>query len=231
MAETRRILLALTSQATKGKTGKPTGVWLEELAAPYYLFLSEGFQADIASVSGGKAPLDPASVEGEQPECVARFLADTKAMDAVNNSKALATLSSTDYDAIFLPGGHGTMWDLPESQALASLLGDAWTAGKVVAAVCHGPSGLVSAKDADGRPIVAGRMVTGFSNSEEEAVGLTDVVPFLLESRLISLGGHYRSGPDFQPFALRDGKLVTGQNPASSERTAELTIEALRSER
>lgn len=114
---------------------------------------------------------------------------------------------------------------------MASLLGDAWTAGKVIAAVCHGLSGLVSARDAAGRPIVAGRTVTGFSNSEEEAVGLTDVVPFLLESRLISLGGHYRSGPDFHPFALRDGKLVTGQNPASSERTAELTIEALSSER
>lgn len=115
MSDTRRILLALTSHATKGTTGKPTGVWLEELAAPYYLFLSEGFQVDIASVSGGKAPLDPASIEGEQPECVARLLADAKAMDAVNNSKALSTLSAADYDAIFLPGGHGTMWDLPES--------------------------------------------------------------------------------------------------------------------
>ncbi len=120
------------------------------------------------------------------------------------------------------------MWDLPESQALASLLGDARTGGKVVAAVCHSPSGLVSAKDAEGRPIVAGRNVTGFSNSEEDAVALTDVVPFLLETRLTELGGIYASGPDFQPFALRDGKLVTGQNPASSDRTAELTIDAIR---
>lgn len=231
MTEMRRILLVLTSHAVKGSTGKPTGVWLEELAAPYYIFLAAGFDVDIASIAGGKVPLDPGSVEGEPPECVSRFLADEKAMQAIIASRSLDRISAADYDAVFLPGGHGTMWDLPESQALASLLGDAWTGGKVVAAVCHGPSGLVSAKDADGRPIIAGRNVTGFSNSEEDAVALTDVVPFLLETRLTELGGIYASGPDFQPFALRDGKLVTGQNPASSEKTAELTVEAIRAGR
>ncbi|WP_159947620.1 type 1 glutamine amidotransferase domain-containing protein [Rhizobium sp. 18065] len=231
MTDTRRILLVLTSHATKGTTGKPTGVWLEELAAPYYIFLAEGFEVDIASIAGGKVPLDPASVDGEHPPCVARFLADTQAMQVVNASRPLAGLSAVGYDAVFLPGGHGTMWDLPESQALASLLGEAWADGKVVAAVCHGPSGLLSAKDAEGQPLVAGRNVTGFSNAEEEAAGLTDVVPFLLENRLTSLGGLYKSGPDFQPFALRDGKLVTGQNPASSEQAARLTIEAIRVER
>lgn len=231
MTETRRILLVLTSHAVKGSTGKPTGVWLEELAAPYYIFLAAGFEVDIASIAGGKVPLDPGSVEGEQPECVIRFLADEQAMHAITASRSLEGISAAGYDAVFLPGGHGTMWDLPQSQELASLLGDAWTGGKVVAAVCHGPSGLVSARDASGRPIVAGRNVTGFSNSEEDAVALTDVVPFLLETRLTELGGVYTRGPDFQPFALRDGRLVTGQNPASSEKTAELTIEAIRTGR
>lgn len=228
MTEMRRILLVLTSHAVKGSTGKPTGVWLEELAAPYYIFLGAGFAVDIASVAGGKVPLDPGSVDGKQPVCVTRFLADDKAMQAITASRPLDGISAANYDAVFLPGGHGTMWDLPQSQPLASLLGAAWTGGKVVAAVCHGPSGLVSAKDAEGRPIVAGRNVTGFSNSEEDAVALTDVVPFLLETRLKNLGGLYACGPDFQPFALADGKLVTGQNPASSERTAELTVEAIR---
>lgn len=228
MTDTSRILLVLTSHAVKGSTGKPTGVWLEELAAPYYIFLSAGFEVDVASIAGGKVPLDPGSIVGEQPDCVTRFLADDVAMQPIIQSKSLAGISAADYEAVFLPGGHGTMWDLPESQALATLLGNAWTSGKVVAAVCHGPSGLVSAMDAEGRPIVAGRNVTGFSNSEDDAVDLSNVVPFLLETRLKTLGGLYACGPDFQPFALRDGKLVTGQNPASSEKTAELTIEAIR---
>lgn len=228
MNETRRILLVATSHAVKGSTGTPTGVWLEELAAPYYIFLAAGFDIDIASVGGGKVPLDPGSINGEQPESVTRFLADDKTVQLITATPSVNGISAADYEAVFLPGGHGTMWDLPGSQALASLLGDAWTGGKVVAAVCHGPSGLVSAVDAAGRPIVAGRHVTGFSNSEEDAVALTHVVPFLLETRLTELGGIYACGPDFQPFALRDGKLVTCQNPASSEKTAELTIEAIR---
>lgn len=229
MSPAIKILIILTSHAAIGDTGKTTGVWFEELATPYYEFVDAGAKVDIISIDGGKVPIDPGSLKpkGENEPSVERFLADQNAMDAIEASGNVTDIAPETYDAIFLPGGHGTMWDLPASEALAALLSKAWSEGKVLAAVCHGPAGLVNVKDADGKPLVSGRRVAGFSNAEEKAAGLDKAVPFLLESRLRELGGEYASGPDFQPFALRDGKLVTGQNPASSQETARLTLEAI----
>ncbi len=228
-----KILMILTSQASMGEMengGTPTGVWFEELSTPYYAFVDAGVEVDVASVKGGMVPIDPHSLQGDgkNPPSVERFLKDRTAMGKIEGSIALESVSAGAYDAVFLPGGHGTMWDLPKSTALAELLSAAWTGGKVVAAVCHGPAGLVNVKDASGQPIVAGHRVSAFTNAEEDAVGLTRKVPFLLESRLRDLGAHYESGPNFLPYAVRDGQLVTGQNPASSEAAARLTLEAIR---
>jgi putative intracellular protease/amidase len=229
MATDTKILLVLTSQATMGDDPRPTGVWFEELSTPYYAFVDAGLTVEIASVAGGNVPVDPHSIEaeGSRAPSVARFLADAAAMTRLRQSLALDTVSADGYAAVFLPGGHGTMWDLATSERLAGLLSMAWADGKVVAAVCHGPAGLVNARDVDGKPLVAGRRVSAFTNREEAAAQLTEVVPFLLETRLRELGARYESGPDFEPFALRDGRLVTGQNPASSERAAQLVLEAL----
>lgn len=226
-----KILFILTSASTMGASDKPTGLWFEELATPYYAFLDTGVSVTLASITGGPAPIDPRSVKpkGENEASVDRFLGDEAASSALNATLALSVIDSSEYDAVFLPGGHGTMWDLPESAELAALLGKAWADGKVVAAVCHGPAGLVNVKDETGAPLVSGRRVTGFSDSEERAAGLDEAVPFLLETRLRELGGRYESVADFQPFAIADGRLVTGQNPASSALTARLTLEALNS--
>lgn len=223
------ILMILTSHASLGG-GKPTGVWFEELATPYYVFVDAGFTVDIASIAGDRVPIDPNSLYPSQnnPPSVERFLLDEAAMEKITRSASLAGLSADSYAAVFLPGGHGTMWDLPDNPALAALLGEAWTAGKVVAAVCHGPAGLLGATDGASRPLVDGRRVSAFSNAEEKAVGLTQTVPFLLEDRLRALGARYEAGPDFLSHAVRDGRLVTGQNPASSEAVARLVVEAVR---
>jgi putative intracellular protease/amidase len=230
MTSSIKILMVTTSHASIGDSGHPTGVWFEELTTPYFAFIDAGVEVAIASINGGKVPIDPGSLKpaGENPASVDRFLKDTTAMRKIDTSLKIDDLSADDYAAVFLPGGHGTMWDLPNSAALAQLLSRAWINGKVVAAVCHGPAGLVNAKDAAGKPIVAGRRVSAFTNSEEQAAGLTKAVPFLLETRLRELGGRHESGPDFQPHAVRDGQLVTGQNPASSEAAAHLTLEAIR---
>lgn len=230
MSATLKILMILTSQATMGDTPRPTGVWFEELSTPYYAFVDAGAQVDIASIQGGAIPIDPHSVSKglDNPASVSRFMQDTKAMQQLNHSLSVKGLQPEAYAAIFLPGGHGTMWDLPRSTELAALLSKAWGQGKVLAAVCHGPAGLVNVRDAKGQPVVAGRRVAGFSNTEEDAAGLSQTVPFLLESRLRELGAHYEKGPDFQAFAVRDGQLVTGQNPASSEEAAHLTLQAAR---
>ncbi len=227
-----KILMILTSQATMGSDPRPTGVWFEELATPYYAFIDAGAQVDLASIAGGRIPVDPHSLESgdANPPSVRRFLQDKHAMAQLEGSMKIDGVSVDGYSAVFLPGGHGTMWDLPASATLASLLDKAWANGKVVSAVCHGPAGLVNVKDVDGKPLVAGRRVAAFSNSEEDAAGLTSTVPFLLESRLRELGAHYEHGPDFQPFALRDGKLVTGQNPASSQEVARLVLAAIASD-
>lgn len=223
------ILMILTSSATMGDTPEPTGLWFEELATPYYAFVEAGASVTLASIEGGPAPIDPRSVKtrGENEANVERFLGDEAAFASLRVTVPIETIDVSDYDAVFLPGGHGTMWDLPPSEALATLLAKAWASGKVVAAVCHGPAGLVNVMDETGAPLVEGRRVTGFSDSEEHAVGLAEAVPFLLEARLRERGARYESVANFQPFAIADGRLVTGQNPASSALTAKLTIEAL----
>lgn len=228
-----KIIMIVTSQATMGENPRPTGVWFEELSTPYYAFVDAGAQVEIASITGGRIPIDPHSLEaeGKNPESVERFLKDAAAMQKIADALQIDSLSPLDYSAIFLPGGHGTMWDLPASTALADLLSQAWSAGKVVSAVCHGPAGLINVKDVNGLPLLAGRRVSAFSNSEEEAAGLTDAVPFLLESRIRELGARYERGTDFAPFSVRDGNLVTGQNPASSEDVARLVLEAVRENR
>ncbi len=222
-----KILMVTTSHDRMGEGGHATGLWFEELTTPYYAFVDAGATVTIASVAGGKVPVDPRSVKpkGENEGSVDRFLADPAAMAALEGTSAVGAMDARDFDAVFLPGGHGTMWDLPQSAELAKLLGVAWTSGRVVAAVCHGPAGLVAALDGEGHPIVAGRRVTGFTDAEEVAVGLEGVVPFLLESRLRDLGGTFEAGPNFKPHAVADGRLVTGQNPASSALTAHLTLE------
>ncbi|MFD0985737.1 type 1 glutamine amidotransferase domain-containing protein [Methyloligella solikamskensis] len=230
MANPLHVLVILTSAATMGPGGEPTGLWFEELATPYYAFVDEGADVTLASIEGGEAPIDPRSLEpdGGTPESVERFKKDEKASAALKTTKPISEVDVSKYDAVFLPGGHGTMWDLPESDTLADLLTKAWASEKVVAAVCHGPAGFVNAKDENGDPIVKGRRVTAFTNSEEVAVGLKDKVPFLLEDRLKELGANYEKVDDFQPFAIVDGRLVTGQNPASSAEAAKLTLEAVK---
>ncbi|MGP9819398.1 type 1 glutamine amidotransferase domain-containing protein [Salinarimonas sp. NSM] len=225
-----RILIVLTSHATLGTTGKPTGFFYEELAAPYYAFVDAGHAVEIASIAGGAPPADPSSLdadESKRPAAVRRLLADAAAMEALAGTPAIDAIDPSGYDAVFLPGGHGTMWDFPQSVALARAVSAIHARGGVVGAVCHGPAGLVGATRTDGRPLVEGLRVNGFTDAEEAAVGLTDVVPFLLESRLVAQGARFEKGGTFEPFAVRDGRLVTGQNPMSSERAAALMLEAL----
>ncbi len=224
-----RILFVLTSHRILGETGKPTGVWLEELAAPYWLLRDRGHSVTLASIAGGEVPIDPGSLgtDADRPAAVTRFLGDAQAMAAVRATAAVGTFAVADFDALFLPGGHGTMWDLPGSAELAALVGQAFDAGRVIAAVCHGPAGLVAARRADGKPVVSGLRLTSFTDEEEAAVGLTDVVPFALETRLRALGASFAGAPKFTAHAVRDGRLITGQNPASSEAVAEAIDQAL----
>lgn len=224
-----KVLIVTTSHGQLGETGRPTGVWLEELAAPYYALLDGGAEVTIASIAGGPVPIDPRSAkrDGTDSAPTQRFLADSRAMAAIESTPSIAQLDAAAYDAIFLPGGHGTMWDLPESTALSAALGRAFDDGRIVAAVCHGPAGLVPARRSDGKPLVEGRRVSGFTDEEEAAAGLNQVVPFLLESRLRELGAVFEKGPPFQPFAVRDRNLITGQNPPSSAEVARLVLQAL----
>ncbi|MFE8595572.1 type 1 glutamine amidotransferase domain-containing protein [Archangium violaceum] len=221
-----KILLIVTSHEQMGTTGERTGFWMEELAAPYAEFSAAGAQVDIASPLGGKAPADPRSL-GEQSEVVRTFLADSAAVKKMENTLVLEKVKGT-YDAYFVVGGHGVMWDLAAYAPLHRLLGTEWERGAVVAAVCHGPAALVGVKDKAGKPLVAGRRVAGFSNEEETAAKLDKVVPFALETRLKELGGSYERGPLWKSFAVRDGRLVTGQNPASSVAVAREVLSALR---
>lgn len=225
-----KILMVLTSQATMGDTTEPTGVWFEELSTPYYAFIDAGAEVDLASISGGKIPIDPRSMQADDnnPPSVRRFMQDKAAMAKLTDSFKIDGISASGYSAVFLPGGHGTMWDLPQSTQLGELLTKAWAEGKVVSAVCHGPAGLINAKDTHDQPLIAGKRVSAFSNSEEHAAGLADKVPFMLENKIRALGAHYENGSDFAPFAIRDGKLITGQNPASSEKVAELVLQAIK---
>lgn len=225
-----RILMVATSAAHMIPSKEPTGVWLEELTTPYYAFRDAGAEVMVASIAGGPVPIDARSLKprGENDASVERYYDDTELQAAVASTPAVTSIDPIGYDALFLPGGHGTMFDYPVSEALARLVEGFERDKKVIAAVCHGPAGLVGAKKPDGTPFVAGRRIAAFTDSEEHAVGLADAVPFLLEARLRELGALHESGPDFEPFALRDGRLVTGQNPASAPRTAELVLDALR---
>jgi putative intracellular protease/amidase len=225
-----KILILTTSHDKMGDTGHATGSWVEEIAAPYYILSDAGVDVTIASIAGGKVPFDPNSEKPDavKAEAAQRFLKDEVVQAELQITPALDTLNPDEFDGIFLPGGHGVVWDLPENKTLASWLQNYDSAGKIIAAVCHGPAGLAGAVRADGKPLVADRKVTGFTNAEEEAVGLSKVVPFLLESKLRDLGGVFESGGDWQPHAVQDGHLITGQNPMSSELVGEKILAALK---
>ncbi|MFN3844394.1 MAG: type 1 glutamine amidotransferase domain-containing protein [Paracoccaceae bacterium] len=216
-----KILMVLTSHDQLGDTGKKTGFWLEEFAAPYYVFKDAGAEVTLASPKGGQPPLDPASdADDAQTEATARFKGDDAAQKALAHTAVLSTVSADDYSAIFFPGGHGPLWDLAEDSHSIALIEAFAAADRPIGAVCHAPAVFKHPVARDGKPIVSGKSVTGFTNSEEDAVGLTNVVPFLIEDMLTANGGQYGKGPDWNPFVLTDGKLVTGQNPASSEQAA-----------
>ncbi|HZV60925.1 MAG TPA: type 1 glutamine amidotransferase domain-containing protein [Methylophilaceae bacterium] len=224
------VLIVLTSHDTLGNTGRKTGFWLEELAAPYYVLKEAGAEVTLASPKGGQPPLDPKSNEPSfQTDETRRFEADAEATAALANTVPLSSVKVEDYDAVFYPGGHGPLWDLAEDRDSISLIENTLNAGKPVALVCHAPGVLRHAKKSDGSPLVEGKKVTGFTNSEEEAVGLTDVVPFLVEDELIKNGGLYSKVADWQPYAIRDGLLITGQNPASSTAAAKALVAFLAS--
>ena len=220
-----KVLMILTSHDQLGDTGRKTGFWLEELAAPYYAFKDSGAEITLASPQGGKPPLDPKSNEPDfQTEQTHRFEADTAALSQLANTVRLDTISQADYDTVFYPGGHGPLWDLAEDKHSIALIESFLAANKPVALVCHAPGVLRHVKTPAGRPLVEGKKVTGFTNSEEEAVGLTNVVPFLVEDELIAKGGIYSKGDDWSSYVVQDGLLITGQNPGSSAATAELLI-------
>ncbi|MDU5452988.1 type 1 glutamine amidotransferase domain-containing protein [Pseudescherichia vulneris] len=223
-----KVLIVLTSHDTLGNTGRKTGFWLEELAAPYYAFKDAGAEIVLASPKGGKPPLDPKSNEPDaQTEFTHRFEADADAMAQLANTVRLDSVSQADFDTVFYPGGHGPLWDLAEDKHSIALIESFIAAGKHVAFVCHAPGVLRHVKTPEGKPLVEGRKVTGFTNTEEEAVGLTHVVPFLVEDELIAKGGIYSKGEDWSSYVLTDGLLITGQNPTSSAATAEQLLKQL----
>src|SRR4051812_47561175 len=222
-----KILMVLTSHDRLGDTGKKTGFWLEEFAAPYYAFLDAGAAVTVVSPKGGQPPLDPKSDDPDsQTEATLCFKNDPAAQAVLADTGRLAEVRAEDFDAIFYPGGHGPLWDLAEDRNSIALIEDFYKSGKPVAAVCHGPAVLRHAK-LDGQPIVKGKRVTGFTNSEEEAVQLTKVVPFLVEDELKRLGGLFEKAADWQSFAITDGRLITGQNPASSTAGAQALVKLL----
>ena len=223
-----KILMVLTSHDTLGDTGRKTGFWLEELAAPYYVFKDAGATIVLASPRGGRPPLDPKSnVADFQTDATRRFEADGEATSALSDTTRLDALTVDDFDAVFYPGGHGPLWDLAEDPNSFHLIESTLAAGKPVALVCHAPGVLRHAKAPDGTPLVAGRNVAGFTNTEEEAMGLTQVVPFLVEDELKRNGGRFSKAGDFAPYVAIDGLLVTGQNPASSGPAAKALLEQL----
>jgi putative intracellular protease/amidase len=223
-----KILMVLTSHDTLGNTGLKTGFWLEELAAPYYAFLDAEAQIVLASPQGGQPPLDPKSNEPAfQTDLTRRFEADAQATALLASTVRLDSVSAADFDAVFYPGGHGPLWDLAEDQASIQLIEAFLAAGKPTALVCHAPGVLRHVKKADGTPLVEGKQVTGFSNTEEAAVGLTDVVPFLVEDVLKAQGGLYSKGDDWASYVVSDGLLITGQNPGSSSEAANVLVARL----
>lgn len=222
------VLFVLTSHDQLGDTGHKTGFWLEEFAAPYYVFKDAGATLTLASPAGGQPPLDPRSDEPDaQTPATRRFNGDDAARQNLATTLPLGQVDASQFDAVFYPGGHGPLWDLARDADSIALIETFDRANKPLGLVCHAPAALVAAKKADGSPLVAGRKVTGFSNSEEDAVGLSAVVPFLIEEAFTRLGGDYAKGPDWQSFVVTDGRLVTGQNPASSEAVAQALLAQL----
>jgi putative intracellular protease/amidase len=219
-----KILMVLTSHDQLGDTGRKTGFWLEEFAAPYFVFRDAGVQLTLASPKGGQPPVDPKSdLPENQTPAMARFKQDAAAQKALSQTVRLADVKAQDYDTVFYPGGHGPLWDLAESPDSIALIESFYNSGKPVALVCHSP-GVLHRVTYNGAPIVKGKRVTGFTNDEEEAVHLTNVVPFLVEDELKRLGANFEKVPNWQPFSIVDGRLVTGQNPASSTITAEALL-------
>ncbi len=222
------ILMILTSHDRLGDTGEPTGFWLEEFAAPYYRLRDTGAEITLASPEGGQPPLDPKSADPALATAATeRFADDAEARQLLAHTQVLANIDSQGFDALFYPGGHGPLWDLVEDTDSIALIEAFVAAGKPVAAVCHAPAVLCQARDSSGVPLLRGRRVTGFSDSEEAAVGLTAVVPFSLEQRLQACGAQYSKAADWDSYAVVDGLLVTGQNPASSEAVADALLALL----
>jgi len=218
----KKILIVLTSHAELGDTGEKTGFWVEEFAAPYYVFKDAGADITLASPQGGQPPIDPKSSDPSAATAATRrFDGDKETQTRLATTHKLSDVNAADYDAIFYPGGHGPLWDLTNDKVSIGLIETFFASGKPVGAVCHAPAVLLNAKAEDGAALVNGRKVSGFTNSEEAGVGLTEIVPFLLEDALKEKGGHYEKGEDWGPFTVEDGNLITGQNPASSEKVAE----------
>jgi len=226
-ADKKKALLVITSHSELGNTGRKTGFYYEELATPYWKFIDAGYDVDIASIKGGKAPADPGSIKSteEQPESVKRFLGDIMSVNKVNTSLSISFIDPAAYSVIFLSGGHGTMWDFAQSKALAHLISRSYEYGAIISSVCHGAAGLLNAKTADGHPLVEHKRINSFTASEEIAVGLDQIVPFILETEFKRLGAKYECTENFKPFVVTDGRLVTGQNPASSALVADAVIQ------
>lgn len=223
-----KILFVLTSHSDLGNTGKKTGFWVEEFAAPYYTMADKGVDITIVSPKGGQPPIDPSSEAPDaQTEATKRYYTDAALKEKVANTQKLAEVNAADFDAVFYPGGHGPLWDLYEDKNSIALIQSFWAAGKPVAAVCHAPAALLNVKDENGEPLVKGKKVTGFTNTEEEGVQLTNVVPYLLEDELKARGGNYSKGSDWSAYVVEDGMLITGQNPASSEEAAQKLLALL----
>lgn len=224
-ATTKNVLMVLTSHSELGDTGEKTGFWVEEFAAPYYAFIEAGLNVSLASPAGGQPPIDPKSELADfQTPSTKRYDADSEVQALMANTAVLASINAEDYDAVFYPGGHGPLWDLVDNSDSITLIESFLAANKPVAAVCHATAAFLNVKDAAGEYAVKGKGITGFTNSEEDAVQLTDIVPFLLEDELIKRGGDYQKVADWNAFAIQDGLLISGQNPQSSELAAEKLV-------
>lgn len=227
-----KILMILTSHSELGDTGKKTGFWIEEFAAPYYVFIHAGAEVTIASPLGGQPPIDPKSDEpSSQTEATIKFKADKRLQEKLASTKILAEVSADDFDAVFYPGGHGPLWDLTNDSNSIKLIEAFCSSKKPIAAVCHAPAVLLNVMENNDEPFVKGKNVTGFTNTEEEAVELTEIVPFLLENELINKGGNYSKKEDWASYVVVDGLLITGQNPASSEEAARELVQILKNNR
>lgn len=224
----KKIVLVLTSHDQLGNTGEKTGFWLEEFAAPYYFLKDQGVAITLASPQGGRPPIDPKSeLPDFQTDATRRFEGDQETQDILSQTVKLDTVNHSDFDAVFYSGGYGPLWDLADDATSIALIEAFYNNNKPVGSVCHGPAIFKNTKDAAGQPIVAGKKVTAYSNSEEEAVNFTEIVPFSVEDMLKENGGVYSKGPDWHPYALEDGLLVTGQNPSSSAKVAEILLKKL----